>query len=122
MKLMCLLKRKPGMSPREFRDYYETVHAPLATRLLPFFSAYRRNYMIDEEAEVADHVEAPAAAPEIDVITEFVFETRADYEKMVAAFSDPAIAGEIADDEERFLDRNAIRIFFVDEVATPVAR
>lgn len=106
IKLMCLLKRKGGMNADQFRDYYENVHAPLAARLLPFFSVYRRNYL------------PPDAAPGVDVITEFVFDTQADYDAMAAALAEPRIAAEIAADEDRFLDRAAIRVYQVEVAAT----
>jgi len=33
LKLTMLMKRKPGMSFADFRDYYEGQHAPMASRL-----------------------------------------------------------------------------------------
>lgn len=120
MKLICLLKRKPGLTPREFRDHYEGVHAPLAARLLPFFSEYRRNYVLGDGAAVAEH--AKAEGPEWDVVTEFVFASRADYDAMCAALADPDIGGPIAEDEERFLDRKAITVFMTETSETDLGR
>lgn len=120
MKLICLLKRKPGMTPQEFRNHYEGVHAPLAAKLLPFFTEYRRNYVLGDGAAVADH--AQIGGPDWDVITEFVFESRADYDAMCAALADPVIGAEIAEDEERFLDRSAITVFMTECCETALDR
>ena len=45
VKGIALLKRKPGLSPEEFRRHYEEVHAPLVRRLLPCIKRYVRNYV-----------------------------------------------------------------------------
>jgi len=116
VKIMCFLNRKPGMTMAEFREYYETRHAPLASRLLPFFDSYKRNFASEVQDYETGHLENKAGsdAP-FDVITEMTFKTQADYQKMVDALGDPEIGGEIARDEENLFDRGAMRIYLVDE-------
>ena len=46
IKVIVMLKRKPGLSPEEFRHKYETGHAPLAVKLFGhLWTEYRRNYL-----------------------------------------------------------------------------
>ena len=50
------------------------------------------------------------------------FATEADYDLMMKRLADPAVSGQIIEDEERFMDRNATVMFFVDEESTPRAK
>jgi len=120
MKMVLLLKRKPGITAEEFKNHYESSHAPLATRLL-HFGTYKRNYINKEELYSAGHVENAAPLPDYDVVVEIGFESRDDYQKMLDALADPVIGKEIADDEAKFLDRDALQMFFVEEFETPRA-
>jgi EthD domain len=121
IKLTFLFKRKPDMTPEQFRDHYENRHVPLALRLLPYFSDYARNYIRHDLAY------RPAGlgvdnAPEFDVVTEVTFATAADYDLMMKQLAEPAVSRQIIEDEERFMDRKATLMFFVDEERTPQAR
>lgn len=116
MKIICFLKKKEGMSDAAFRAYYEGNHAPLINSLLPFFSDYRRNYLVPDESYAPAHVENNDARPAFDVITEISFANRADYDRMNAAIADPAIGDRIARDEENLFDRSAMAMYVVDEV------
>ncbi|MFC5463105.1 EthD domain-containing protein [Massilia niabensis] len=121
MKIICFLKKKDGLSSEQFMNYYESNHAPLATKLLPFFSSYERKYVIKDKEYKPGHLnEELPPVPVFDVITEISFGNRADYEGMLAALKDPVIGKQIADDEENFLDRKAMVMYFVDERTTPV--
>jgi len=110
-KCIALLKRKPGLSRAAFIDYYETQHAPLIRRLLPGIIDYRRNYVDLEGAFLF-----PGAAPiDFDVITEIWLADKAAYDRFTAAAAEAAIAQQIAEDEENFLDRPATRMMVVEE-------
>lgn len=109
-KVVALLARKQGLSRAEFIDYYETRHVPLITEVLPPFRGYRRNYL-EHEGRLA-----PPGAPatDFDVLSEFLFDDRAGYDAMLAAYADPATAARIAADEENFLDRSRTRMHVVE--------
>ncbi|WP_176594053.1 nuclear transport factor 2 family protein [Sphingobium sp. EM0848] len=110
-KCIALLKRKSGLSQEAFVHYYETRHAPLIRRLLPGIADYRRNY-VDLEGAFA----SPDAAPlDFDVITEIRFADRTAYDRFVAKSAEPDIARQIAEDEENLFERQATRMFVVDE-------
>jgi hypothetical protein len=119
-KLMFLFKRKPGMTPEEFRDHYEHRHVPLAIRLLPYFSGYSRSY-IRHDLSYRPEGLASGNTAQFDVVTEVCFATEADYDSMMKRLGDAAVAGEILEDEERFMDRGATLMFFVDEETTDAA-
>jgi hypothetical protein len=120
-KLTFLFKRKPGMTPEQFRDHYENRHVPLALRLLPYFSDYSRNYIRHDLAYRPEGLGVDNA-PQFDVVTEVTFATEADYDLMMKRLGDPVISRQIIEDEERFMDRTATLMFFVDEARTPQAK
>jgi uncharacterized protein (TIGR02118 family) len=64
LKLMLLVRRKAGMSRAEFRDYYESTHAPLAAGVMGRCKRYVRNFVTEE----------PSGPQDFDVITEFWFD------------------------------------------------
>lgn len=118
MKLIMLFKRKPGMTVDQFREHYERSHAPLAVRLLPYFKSYTRNYVCHDMSYEHGGLGVEMG---FDVVTELTFETRADYERMKKALTDPSIGDAILRDEQEFMDRSpgGRAMFFVDEETTP---
>lgn len=110
IKAVALLARKPDLSHDEFVAYYENNHAKLIRRLLPQIREYRRNYLDRDSGIGADG----AAAPDFDVISEFVFDDRAGYDAMLATHAQPEVAAAIEADEENFLDRSRTRMYVVD--------
>jgi len=67
VKTVFLLKRKPGLSPAEFREHYEEVHAPLEISLLPNIRKSVRNYI------TKNVMPASVEEPDFDCITEIWF-------------------------------------------------
>jgi uncharacterized protein (TIGR02118 family) len=109
VKMVCFLKRKPGMSMEDFRDYYEGHHVPLIKRLLQFHTSYKRNYL------AAPRAGKPWPSAPFDVITEMTFASQEDRRKMVDALRSEEIGGIIAADEENLFDRDAMVVYLVDE-------
>jgi uncharacterized protein (TIGR02118 family) len=118
VKLILIVRRKKGLSHQEFREYYENNHVPLAVRLIPLFSEYKRNYVDQKEKYTPVHVVNAAAEPDFDVLTEICFDSRADYDKMLLTLADPEIGRLMAEDEEKFIDRNRISMYIVEEYKT----
>jgi hypothetical protein len=119
IKIACLLKKKEGLSDAEFKRYYEEEHAPLAMRLLPVFHEYSRSYIVRDERYIPAHIPQATNALFCDVITQITFKTEEDFEKLMSLQAAPVIAKTLADDEARFLDRNSMIMFIVDELRTP---
>ena len=104
IKAMSFIKRKQGLSREEFIKHYEEEHAPLAMKYFPF-KKYTRNYVIGSLG---------IAGLDFDCITEVWFETMEDCQA-AAEFSVSEAYKVISDDEEKFMDRNKIIAFLVEE-------
>jgi hypothetical protein len=114
IKMIVLLTRRTGTSPRQFRDYYEAHYAPLqAAECLPGAAYYIRNYL-DPEAPGAV-IGPDAAPPGFDAITEIGFPSQAALDAALAASQAPAMAARLAAHEARFIERGRTSIFIVEE-------
>lgn len=116
VKLVIFLKRKPGLSVAEFRDYYESHHRKLGESHVPGAARYVRRYI--------EPVPGEQDAPDLgfDVITELWFDDRAAYDKAMAYAAQPEIAADLARDEEHFLDRSRMLFTGVHEVDSDLGR
>ncbi|CAI7979731.1 EthD domain-containing protein [Parafrankia sp. BMG5.11] len=116
IKIVSLMSRRPGLTMDEFIAYYEEKHVPLVSRLLPFYSDYRRNFAVEGTEHRTGHM-APGRATErlFDVMTELTYESEEMYRKTVDALAGEEIGRIIAEDEARFLDRSSIRTYIVNE-------
>jgi uncharacterized protein (TIGR02118 family) len=119
IKLMVLAKRKPGLTMEEFREHYETRHAPLARRLLPYMQGYVRNYVRHDVSHSPEGLEGSGTGPDFDVATEITIASQEDYERLMARLAEPEVQRAIAEDEERFVDRGATKMFFVETETSP---
>ena len=110
IKGIALLKRKPGLSPEEFRRHYEEVHAPLIRRLIPSIRGYTRNYVTS----------SPFPGPsggDFDCITEQWFDDARGFQEMIDAMAGEA-GHAIRSDERTFLDRARTVYLMVEETQT----
>lgn len=111
IKLVFLLKRKPGMTRAEFIERYENGHARLGEKHVPNAVRYVRRYFQPiPELFTGDSVE-----PDHDVITELWFEDQQGYAEAMRHLALPEVVAEIIADEEELFDRPAHRVFLVDE-------
>lgn len=108
VKVMLLLKRKPGLSREEFSRRYEEVHAPLVLSHLRTMKKYVRNYAIASPG---------AGEPDFDCITEVWFDNMKEL-KRVQDFYQSDVGEVIRNDEERFIDRSKMLSFLVEEKAS----
>ena len=112
IKIVALIKRKPGMTFEEFKTYYETTHAKLGEEYLPPYCAkYLRRYL----EPVGHHTGGPAPESEHDCLVEMWFADEAQLKAFRASVSAPAIVERIKADEDRFLDHGKTRRYVVDE-------
>ena len=111
-KLIVLLKRKRGTTPDQFRAYYEEHHAPLVRRCAPLLRRYVRNYL----SGFGNEMYPTDTDPFYDCVTEAWFDNQAAFKLSAGAILEPTVARQIAEDEERFLDRAQIRWFVTEEV------
>ena len=114
IKVVVLIKKRPDLTPEQFRDHYEHVHAPLVDRLLPYYATYRRNYV---DGPVRGH----QAEFDWDVITELEFATVSDYEAWQAALTRPEVVDQIRADEANFLVSAETRMWEVSPYSSDYA-
>ena len=125
-KMICIMRKKPGMSRDAFIDYYENGHSKLALKLLvkggePLFAEYSRTYPTPGGQFDLAHVKGPAAKLDFDVMTKINFWADADYQEFSRQCTDPKIGAALTKDEENLFDRDSIRMFMVEERTTSEA-
>ncbi len=115
IKIIEFVKRKAGLSPEEFRKYYEEVHAPLAVKHLgQYYAKYTRNYV---ERSIEGEV------PQFDCVTEMWFNDGRAAQALLRALGGSGASngyqtelGRVfREDEERFMDRARLTAFTVIE-------
>jgi hypothetical protein len=101
IKQVCLVRKRHGLSRREFIEYYETSHAPLAARHLPMIASYSRTYLCSDGAQALG----------IDAVTEIGFRNDDDHAAFHRSFEDEMLGRLFACDEEHLFDRDSIAMF-----------
>lgn len=120
IKLIVLIKRKPSLTPEQFRTHYETVHANLALEYIrPYLLDYRRNYPITSFSYF-DAVEEPGQLTrrpgyEYDCITEMWLADSSQADAMFAKLAEPIVRKTIGDDEDRFIDSKSVVMVTCEE-------
>ncbi len=112
-KIVGFLKKRPGMTTAEFREYYETYHRVIGEKVLAGYAAQYMRRFLEPYGPTAEADEQP-----FDVIMEIWYPDRATYEASQAHLSTPEIAAEIAEDEEKLFDRPENRFYHVQEVVS----
>ena len=106
------MKRRPGMSVSEFREYYETKHRLIGEKYLTGYATrYLRRFTnpnMDRDGQLRD--------PEYDVFLEIWYPDQGTYEACGKALSAPEVAKEIKEDEEKVFDMRFMRSYLVEEV------
>jgi hypothetical protein len=111
-KILMFMKRRPGMSPEAFRDYYENHHAPLCQKYVsPGVRRYIRRF-------VTPHPNPETGADDelqFDVITEIWIEDEAIFRGTVKYLATSTMPDEVVEDEKRLFDRSKTRMATVVE-------
>lgn len=113
IKLVMPMKRRPGMSVEEFREYYETQHRLIGDKYLNgFASKYMRRFinpLPDRAGNLRD--------PEYDVILEIWYPDEEAFQACGKHLGQPDIAREIREDEEKLFDMDIdhMRAYLVEE-------
>jgi hypothetical protein len=81
IKKLVMVKRKPGLTPEQFRDGYENSHSRIAVRLFGhLWLAYTRNYV--KTGYSFTNAEGNADAVQFDAISEFILPDQAALDEM----------------------------------------
>lgn len=113
VKLVCFIKRKPGMSLEAFYDHWENHHGPLIAatpelaRHIARYEQHRRD-PLTERLGGADH----------DGVAVQWFDSA---HAFMAFVSEPVYSELIIPDEDAFLDRDSLVWMLTEEPVTPIA-
>jgi len=111
IKLICMVKRRSGMSIADFHRHWRTVHSPLncnTPSIAQYFVRYERNHR-----NKADY-ERPGASNFDGAAVEWYPSVQAFYDMI----GEPAYRELIAPDEDRFLDRDNLVWLLTDPEET----
>lgn len=113
IKLVYMVKRRPGMSLEAFKDYYETHHKEIGVAAFPGRAIrYMRRYL----TPIAHPTDGTGeGSTEFDALTEIWFEDEEAYRETMALFHDTPLGRFVVEDEARLFDRGAMRSFVVVE-------
>lgn len=120
-----LVYRKPTISPAQFREHYERVHIPLVREIAgPLFPlTHTRKYISREKQiekenpEYTAHVMAGEQADfAYDAIVEMTFEDQAGFYDFGGCLAQPAVAKQIRDDCEEFMDASKAPAVILSDV------
>ena len=114
IKVMLLLKRRPGLSLAEFIERYESVHVPLAEKhATPQLRHYERHYLHPSPEDLYGN---PVEEPEYDVLTELWYESMEAFTAQQEGIRrHPERLAAIIADEEQLFDRSRSRLAFVED-------
>ena len=106
IKVIMLMKKRPGMTTSEFRDYYENNHRVIGEKYLNGFAVkYIRRFinpLVDRSGNLTD--------PEYDVLMEVWYPDEETFKACGEKLSEPDIAKEIREDEEKIFEKNVQNI------------
>ncbi|MCU0270022.1 MAG: EthD domain-containing protein [Acidimicrobiales bacterium] len=113
IKLVCFVKRKPGMTREEFYDHWLNHHGPLIANT-PELARHLVRYEQHRRTAYADWM----GNEEFDGIT---IQWMTGPEAFEAFINEPTYLEVLAPDEERFLDRDGLVWMITDEPVVPIA-
>jgi hypothetical protein len=124
IKIIWLLRRKPGITFEAFQEHYERSHAELGKKYFGhLIKQYRRNYndrrILDTTPQALAKL-MEAKAWDYDCITEWELEDEAAMAEIVRLLADTEVGKVFYDDEEHFLDRSSVRYLRCDTRDTGV--
>jgi uncharacterized protein (TIGR02118 family) len=113
-KILLLMKRKPGLSMAEFRDYYENHHVPRCRPYMSGIVRYFRRYLEPQpHAESGTCEELP-----YDVISEMWFDDEETFKGTLAYITTTVMPDAVVEDEAKFFHRPTMRIATAVECET----
>ena len=119
LKVLWMLRRKPGISFEQFRDHYERSHAVLGQKYFGhLLLSYTRNYNVPLAAPgaAASPVARAIAAKQsdYDCVTEWALRDEQALTEVFELLFDPVIGKLFHDDEKHFLDRDTVCLVMCD--------
>ncbi len=113
-KILLFMKRRPGMSKEDFRDYYENHHVPLALKYASGLKQYVRRYLDPEPRLETGSGEDLG----YDVMTELWFEDEKVCKGTLKYLASAMLPDDVIEDEKQLFDRDSIRVATTVEYVT----
>jgi hypothetical protein len=112
-KIVCLLKRRDGLSFEAFKDYYENNHTKIFAEFLqtPGVRRYVRRYL----TPLSNPVSGATRSSGFDLLMEVWFDNEQVYQGFVGGTMDPKFRDLVIADEEKLFDRSQMFFHVVDE-------
>lgn len=109
IKKIVMVKRKPGLSPEQFRDGYENSHSRIAVELFGhLWTEYRRNYLTTGYSFTGEN--GGADEIDFDAVSEFVLRDQEALDEMGRIAMENTVR--IKEDEAKWFDQS--RCWVVD--------
>ena len=103
-KLLALIRKKPDISDKQFKAYYEMNHAPLITSIFPMLHEYKRTYLVASNMLNGNYtLESEKLDIAYSVITELGFKTHKALDEFMVIASKDEIVEMIRKDYSNFL-------------------
>ncbi|PYH90617.1 hypothetical protein BO71DRAFT_72123 [Aspergillus ellipticus CBS 707.79] len=104
--LLLLCRRKAGLTPVEFENYFETKHVPLIRSLTEdTFPIHQRFYMHREEQDGYPAKLLLGSDPNHDALCIMTWKDEAASQEYFARIQEPDSFKQIMDDDANFVDR-----------------
>ncbi|MFI8537587.1 EthD domain-containing protein [Streptomyces aquilus] len=111
IKLVAAVRRRPGMTRTEYREYTEKVHGGIATAKKLTLRKYVQNHVLDGAYGALGDVGYEVTLPR-DSVTELYFD---DFASMGQTFADPYTREVVGPDAVNFSDQPAALSLLVEE-------
>lgn len=121
-KFMVLLKRRPDITPEQFKSHYENNHVPLGEKFIGhLLVAFSRHYPRSmAEFTLDDWTTGRMGDDDVgcayDAISIYEFRDEAAIAEMAEILKQPEVSSALSKDEKRFLDRAACRMGLCDVI------
>ena len=130
--VVALIKRKPGITPEQFRAHYEDTHVPLLKSLVgPTFPlTHTRNYVTRSAQSTTTPAPGPGGGEDpypptmymgqpsevsYDSVTVMVWADKEAFDKFCEVFYREDVALKMQEDEQVFLDKSFRVVYAVEE-------
>jgi len=113
-KILIFMKRRPGLTMAEFREYYENHHVPLCMKYNKGLTRYLRRYIehpVDGKTGAVNELDC-------DVVTELWFPDAAARDGVLKYAARGVLPPDVIADEERLFDRPKARFVAITECET----
>jgi uncharacterized protein (TIGR02118 family) len=117
IKLTFVLRRRPEFEPGEFRRYWREVHAPLVARHAETLRIrrYVQTHTLGSELDAALAEARGTRIEPYDGVAQLWWDSLEDLQAVLSDAAGQQAAGELLEDEQRFLDLPACSLWIGEE-------